>query len=348
MNPYNIVSICALSAALASTSLSVAYAFPECAPNSGGKWETLSPLGMGLRQEHAAAAIDRKIYVVGGIVPRENSSIVTVNTMEAYNLDSDTWTPAAPLPVPVNHPNIASTGGKLYSLCGLSGNINGSFWGLVDAFEYDPLTDAWSALPPLPDGTGRGSSIVGVYRDEIILAGGVSRIEQALNGIQDTVATVSAYNIKKRTWRSLPPLPEGREHAGGAVIGQNFYVVGGRIKGPQNNRDTVFVLSLKTWKWSERSPMPTARGGISVAAIRDRIYAFGGENSDQSTGFVHNETEVYNVSEDCWESLEPMALPRHGFAAVALGGAIYTPGGGLRNFGFSDQLQAFHPGENRG
>ncbi|CAI6089105.1 unnamed protein product [Clonostachys chloroleuca] len=221
MISYNIVSIWALSAALASISFNFAYAFPECALNCEGKWETLSPLGMGLRQEHAAAAIDRKIYVVGGIVPTENSSIVTVNTMEAYDLDS------------------------------------------------------------------------------------------------------------------------------GAVIGQNFYIIGGRIKGPRNNRDTVLVLSLKTWTWSERSPMPTARGGISVAAIRDRIYAFGGENLDQSTGFVHNETEGYNVPGDCWERLEPMALPRHGFAAVALGGAIYTPGGGLRNFGFSDQLQAFHPRENR-
>lgn len=158
-----------------------------------------------------------------------------------------------------------------------------------------------------------------VYRDEIILAGGVSRIEQTLNGIQDTVSTVSAYNIKK-AYAAVSASSPGRSRAcRRPVIGQNFYVIGGRIKGPQNNRDTVFVLSLKTWTWSERSPMPTARGGISVAAIRDRIYAFGGENSDESTGFVHNETEVYNVPGDCWERLEPIALPRHGFCGRRFG-----------------------------
>ncbi|KAH6664771.1 hypothetical protein F5X68DRAFT_217636 [Plectosphaerella plurivora] len=239
----------------------------------------------------------------------------------------------------MNHPNLASAANRLFVLGGLSGNINGSFYGLRDAFEYDPVANTWETLPSLPEGTGRGSSIVGVYRDEIILAGGVERIELRYGGEQLTVDTVSAFNIRTHTWRSLPPLPEGREHAGGAVIGDKFYVVGGRFMGEANVRDTVLELSLKTWQWSSgRAPMPTARGGISVAAVGNRIFAFGGEgNPDPTSGNTFNESEVY-------DRLAPMPIPRHGFAAVAVGGTIYTPAGGIRDFGVTDRLQAFHSG----
>ncbi|KAJ3521390.1 hypothetical protein NM208_g13310 [Fusarium decemcellulare] len=316
-----------------------------CKPTLESSWEDLSPLAGEQRQEHAAVAINNRIYVVGGLVPIGNppTGVETVGRVEVYDVQTDTWDTAAPLPVPMNHPNLASANGKVYILGGLSGNINGSFLGLTDSFEYEPRTDTWTKLPSLPDGTGRGSAIMGVYKNEIIVAGGVKRIEQKFGGIQETVDTVSAFNFKTRTWRSLPSLPEGREHGGGTVIRDNFYVVGGRFKGEANVRDTVLVLSLKTWQWkNNRARMPTARGGISVAAVGNKIFAFGGEgNPDPTAGNVFNETEAYDIITDCWEELDPMPIPRHGFAAVTVGETIYTPGGGIRDFGVTDRLQAF-------
>ncbi|KAH7140950.1 hypothetical protein EDB81DRAFT_654609 [Dactylonectria macrodidyma] len=332
-------------------SLPAVAAFPR--PNQagratqGGIWEELAPLSGGRRQEHAAVAINNRIYVIGGLVPIGNppTGVETVGTIEVYDVQTNTWDTIAPLPVPMNHPNAAAADGKIYILGGLSGNINGSFIGLTDAFEYNPRDDSWAVLPSLPEGTGRGSSIMGVYRDEIIVAGGVELIELKYGGTQLTLDTVSAFNFKKRTWRSLPSLPEGREHAGGMVIRDTFYVVGGRFMGESNVRDTVLELSLKTWQWkNSRASMPTARGGISVAAVGSKIYAFGGEgNPDPTAGNTYNETEVYDVIRDRWEQLEPMPIPRHGFAAVTVGKTIYTPAGGIRDFDVTDRLQAFHP-----
>ncbi|KAF4463615.1 kelch repeat-containing [Fusarium albosuccineum] len=297
-----------------------------CKPTLESSWEELSPLAGGQRQEHAAVAVNNRIYVVGGLVPIGNppTGVETVGRVEIYDVQTDTWDTAAPLPVPMNHPNLASANGKVYILGGLSGNINGSFLGLTDSFEYEPRTDNWTKLPSLPGGTGRGSSIMGVYKNEIIVAGGVQRIEQKFGGIQETVNTVSAFNFKTHTWRSLPSLPEGREHGGGTVIRDNFYVVGDLA-----------------WK-NNRARMPTARGGISVAAVGNKIFAFGGEgNPDPTAGNVFNETEAYDIITDCWEELDPMPIPRHGFAAVTVGETIYTPGGGIRDFGVTDRLQAF-------
>ncbi|KAH7165196.1 hypothetical protein EDB81DRAFT_838026 [Dactylonectria macrodidyma] len=278
-----------------------------CSLTAGERWESLAPFSDGARQEHGAAAIGQKIYIISGFKLGGNTSdtAYTTETIQIYDIDTNTWSGAAPMPVPMNHPNVAATSGKIYVLSGLRGESNNSL---------------------------NGSSIVSVYGDEIILAGGVQKIEYKVNGAEETVNIVSAFNIRTHEWRSYPQLPEGREHAGGAIMSDKFYVVGGRYLSPLNVRGTVYVLSLKSLQWDELAPMPTPRGGISVAAVGERIYTFGGEgNPDPNAGDVFNQTEVYDVQANCWQQLKPMDIPRHGTAAVAVGGIIYTPGGGAKD-----------------
>ncbi|KAE9578433.1 hypothetical protein CGMCC3_g5602 [Colletotrichum fructicola] len=317
----------------------------RCTPSASETWEVLNPLVGGPRQEHAAVALCEDIYVIAGIEPdaSQPTGVSTIDSVEKYNVPKDEWSFVAPLPIPMNHANAISTNGKIYVLGGLSGGA--AFRALPNCYEYDPVTNKWTELPSMPEGTERGSSILGAYGDKIIVAGGISLLELGADGLQETVDTVSSYNIKTQEWETLPNLPEGREHAGGGVVGNSFYVVGGRFRSQTAVRDTVYVLDLKTLQWSEPARMPTPRGGVSVAILGQRIYTFGGEgNMDPEAGFVFNETEVYDIRGDCWEKLRPMNTPRHGMAAVAFNGSIYTPGGGIRDFGIVDNMEVLHPG----
>ncbi|KAI3557743.1 hypothetical protein CABS01_07863 [Colletotrichum abscissum] len=316
----------------------------KCTLATTETWEVLKPLVGGPRQEHAAVALGDSIYVVAGIEPdaSQPTGVSTIDSVEVYNVPKDEWSFVAPLPIPMNHANAAAANGKIYILGGLSGGA--AFRALPNCYEYDPATNTWTELPSMPNGTERGSSILGVTGDRIIVAGGISLLELGEDGLQETVDTVSSYNFITKEWESLPSLPEGREHAGGGVIGNNFYVVGGRFRSQTAVRDTVYVLDLKTLKWSERTRMPTPRGGVSVAIVGQRIYTFGGEgNLDPEAGFVFNETEVYDARTNSWEKLQPMNTPRHGMAAVAYNGSVYTPGGGIRDFGIVDNMEVLHP-----
>ncbi|GKT43446.1 Kelch-like protein terF [Colletotrichum spaethianum] len=205
----------------------------------------------------------------------------------------------------------------------------------------------------MPPGEERGSATVGVYGKKIYLAGGMRTLEPIGEaGEQDTVDTVTAFDTESLSWYTLPStaqnLPEGRDHAGGSVVGSKFYVIGGRERGQRNVKDTVFMLDLDNleggWTTKDRR-MPTARGGVVTGAVNGKVYVFGGEgNPAAGTNGIFNETEVFDAKTESWKRLAPMPLPRHGGSAVAIGGGIYLPGGGLREGGSPDStLDAYRP-----
>lgn len=303
---------------------------PTTAPVYGQGWHPRAPIADGPRQEHSVAAIGKDVYVIGGIRPDGTGGVVTVADVEVYDTRADTWRRAAPLPVPMNHPNVVALGGRLYVLGGLSGGA--SWQALRDSFVYHPPTDRWTPLPPMPEGIERGSAAMGVKGTRIYLAGGMRTLTPGPGGLQDTVADVHSYDVLTRRWTRLPSLPEARDHVGGAVVGGTFYVVGGRDRGQVNVRDTVYAFS--GGRWTERAPMPTARGGLASAVVGTKIYTFGGEgNVVNGENTVFAQTEAYDTKLDRWERLAPMAVPRHGTAAVAVGGTIHIPGGGNRGGG---------------
>ncbi|TDD01324.1 kelch repeat-containing protein [Nonomuraea deserti] len=297
-------------------------------PTYGKGWQPRAAIGGGPRQEHSVTALAHRVYVIGGIVPDPAGGVVTTGRTEVYDTRRDTWSEAAPLPVVMNHPNVATVGGRIYVLGGLSGGA--SWQALRDSFVYDPRTDRWTPLPPMPAGMERGSAAMGVRGTKIYLAGGMRTLTPGPGGLQDTVDLVSSYDVVTGRWESLPSLPQARDHVGGAIVGATFYVLGGRDRGQVNVRDTVYALDLRSRRWSERAPMPTARGGIAAAAVGGTIYTFGGEGRHDGTNpnTVFAEAEAYDTARDRWVRLAPMPVPRHGTAAVAVGGTIYIPGGG--------------------
>ncbi|MFF3853870.1 Kelch repeat-containing protein [Micromonospora sp. NPDC002575] len=302
---------------------------PTTDPVYGAGWKPLLDIAGGPRQEHSVAAIGGDVYVIGGIVPATSGGVVTTDRVEVYDTRRGTWRNAAPLPVAMNHPNVAVAGGRIYVLGGLSGGA--SWQALRDSFVYEPRLDRWQPLPPVPAGLERGSAAVGVHGGTIYLAGGMRTLTPGPDGLQDTVATVSAYHAATGRWTTLPDLPEARDHVAGAIVKGTFYVLGGRDRGQANVRDTVYAMDLQALAggWTNRAPMPTARGGIAFAAVGDRIYTFGGEgNVVDGVNTVFGQTEAYDTRTDRWQRLAPMPVPRHGTAAVAVGGTIYSPGGG--------------------
>jgi N-acetylneuraminic acid mutarotase len=317
----------------------------------GGTWERLASIADNPRQEHSTVALSRDtLAILGGIVPTD-TFFETTNILQLYNIPQNKWTTATPAPIRANHPNVASIRGHIYLLGGMNDAPDAAWEGFPQSFVYKSATDVWVPLPPMPVEERRGAAAMGVYNDIIYLAGGLRRLELFEGGSQDTMDILSAFDTRSGVWLPVPDaarhLPEGRDHAGGAVVGHHFYVLGGRFRGHSNNKDTVFVLDLLAmeggWRVSN-SRMPTPRGGLSAATVGSKVYTFGGEGSLAEPNGVFNQTEVFDTKTESWKVLAPMPVPRHGTSAVAIGEVIYIPGGGIVLGGAPvDVMDAFRP-----
>jgi N-acetylneuraminic acid mutarotase len=322
--------------------LKLALTLPQHPAAGQPRWETLASLSVVAQEQSTVYLAPDTIAILGGIIPVTNSTLVigTTPEMQFYSISNNSWTTRADIPIPLNHPNVAVVDGRIYLLGGLAEDENelGRTWQAVpDSSVYDPKTNKWTSIPGVPKGEERGSGGMGVYKNRIYVAGGMKNLDLYANGTQGTIASVIIFDTVTQTWLDVPKeakqLPQGRDHAGAAVVGSKMYILGGRFRGRTNVQDDVFILDLDNleagWKTSE-AKMPTARGGVASGAVGNKIYVFGGEGNPNSTTGIFPQVEGYDTVTDTWESLSDMKVPRHGTYGASAGGKIYIPGGGLQ------------------
>lgn len=292
----------------------------------GPRWIDLAPIATGPVQETAVVALGERIYVLGGI----HGSRGTVADVLVYDIASDSWSEAAPLPTPLHHVNAAAHDGSIYVLGALRANFSavGSSW------VYRPDDDAWTPLAPMPAGTERGSAAVAVQDGRVVIAGG-----------QDGAVSsdlVSAYDPLADAWeQDYPALPQPSNHLVGASVGDVVFAIGGRAGGIGDVFDRVHALAPGAEAWESRAPLPTARGGMAAGVIGDRVVVVGGEGNADAASGVFPQVEVYDPASDSWEALEDMPAPRHGMGAVGVTGTLYVPGGATdEGLGATDVHQA--------
>jgi N-acetylneuraminic acid mutarotase len=301
-------------ALLAIVALAAGCGDDEGGGGGGAGWSIHASLSLGPRQEMGVAALDGKIYVVGGI----NGSRQAIATVEAYDPSTDRWTQRASVPDPMHHVNVAAAGGKLYVVGALSGS---SFGAIGTTLVYDPGADAWSPLTSMPSGTERGASGVAVLDDgRIVVAGGLR------DG--DSVTDASVFDPGANSWSPLQPLAVARDHLAAANVGGRVYAATGRDNGVL--KPALEVLDASTGSWSRRADILTARGGVAAAALSGRLVVLGGEGNGGDPAGIFHETESYDPSTDSWRTEAPMRTGRHGIGAAVVGNRLYVPGGATR------------------
>ncbi|MET0594818.1 MAG: kelch repeat-containing protein [Polyangiaceae bacterium] len=297
---------------------------PSDAPSGG--WTSLPPLAAGPRQETGVAALDGKIYVIGGF----NSAGVVVSTVEAYDPVARTWSSVAPFPRVIHHANTAAVGGKIYVVGALA---DATFRAIGDVYAYDPTSNSWAQKTSLPAGQERGAGGVAVIGSKIYVAGGMRG--------PASVADFSSYDTASDAHATLPALAQPTDHLVGGAVDGIMYAIGGRQGGITGLIGRVAAFDPSANVWTERAPMITARGGAAAAVVRDRIVVAGGEgNPNVSTG-VFPQVEVFIPGSNSWYSLPNMATPRHGTGGAAIGDTFYVPGGArVQSFGAASEVES--------
>jgi len=237
------------------------------------------------------------------------------------------WTAVAPMPIALAG-LAATTGlsGRIFAIGGGFGSCSSpNSYTVNQAEAYDPATNRWSRLTPMP--ISRSSLAAATGRDgRIYTFGGWNNDSNYY-----TLNTAEVYDPSRNTWSAIAPMPTAREDPV-AATGRDarIYVIGGNT-GANGNPvlgalKTVEAYNPATNRWSVKAPMPTARTDMGVATGPDgRIYVVGGVNERDD---ALNTVQVYNPATNTWRTVAPMPTPL-GTLAAATGpdGRIYAIGG---------------------
>ncbi|HEX9696689.1 MAG TPA: kelch repeat-containing protein [Actinomycetota bacterium] len=265
------------------------------------------------RQEVAAALLDGKVYVVGGL-----TASGATNRVDIYDVAADTWADGPPLPVALHHAMAAAFGGAIVVIGGFDAQSRP-----VDSV-FRLSGGAWVEDRPLRRPRAAGAAIVEGSR--LFVLGG--------QGAGSLVAPVE--ELVAGTWVDRAAIPTPRHHVAAASDGTWIYVSGGRTpaggSGPDRNVAAFERFNIAENRWVQAPPVPTARSGHGSGFIDGSVIVTGGEDPAAGSGQPSiASTERYDPAKGVWlKDLPGMFRARHGVGAVTIEGKLYLFLGGSR------------------
>lgn len=213
-----------------------------------------------------------RLYIIGGF---QEASFSPTAATRIYDIASRRWSEGAPMPTPRGAAAVVVADGRIHAI---GGNVSSP--GAVHEHEradvtsdnsvgthevYDPATDTWSRLEPMP--TPRNHLGAAVLGGRIHVVGGRS------NGDFEMTAH-EVFDPASGTWTSGPAIPTGRSGIAAVERDGMMYVFGGEAG--RGTFDEAERFDPATGRWEQLPPMPTARHGLGAAVIFGNIHVVSG------------------------------------------------------------------------
>jgi N-acetylneuraminic acid mutarotase len=159
------------------------------------------------RGDTAAAVVNNIIYVVGGY----NFTEGVLDTVEAFDPATDTWTEESPLLLPKSDSSVGSIGDAVVSAYGVaSSGVTG------DNEEYTVDNNSWTKLASGPE--PRNEACTGSIGGLLYVAGG-------WNGTP--LKSTESYDPSTNSWKSEAPMLKAATYPAGVVYKGKLYCFGG-------------------------------------------------------------------------------------------------------------------------
>lgn len=280
----------------------------------GFAWRAAAPCPVA-RFEAMGAAVGDQLFVLGGFT---SGDLDVTTQAHLYDVTRDAWTAVSDVPGAQTHAGLAADGSFLWMAGGFKG------WRsrvtTAEAWRYDPARDTWASMPALPQ--PRAALALVYVGGELHAIGGLAADGQTDSSLHQVLASAGA------AWKDAPALPNPRNHLGGAALGESIFIVGGRHGWDEQNgnQSSLDVFDRHHGLWSERVPIPAGRSEIAASTFssRNRLIVVGGSiNGAVPSAQVY----VYDAGADRWMRLPPLAGPRKGAVAAAIGQQVVVTTG---------------------
>ena len=255
-----------------------------------------------------------------------------------------TWSKAAPMTGPRSELQAVTVGGKIYVV---GGNVLRMTGGKLEPVPdtginqvYDPATDSWKTLAPVP----RGANHTGIAAldGKVYIGGGFTG-----RGHTKSADGFFAYDPATDRWQELAPLTTPRGAPALIALGGKIHVIGGRIVNADGAVPTHEVYDPSTNKWTPAAPLPVARDHVGIAVVDGKIHIYGGRKTDAVMSKVGLH-DVYDPATDRWTPAAPMPVPvSSGTFAQYRGLLLYLGGECTADDHTLAEVQAYDPKTDR-
>lgn len=223
--------------------------------NTWGAAPSMPTARMGL----VAAAVDGKLYAIGGSIDGFGTD---VGTVEEFDPVSQTWTTRASMPTPRYFAAGAQVGGRIFVA---GGRQLGGQTSLNIAEAYDPVTNSWSSVAPLP--TGRSELAAAESSGRLYAVGGYAGL------VPQWVGILEAYDPTNNSWSSHDSMPTARSHLALVTFAGKVLAAGG--ENVNRSLDTLESYDTNANAWSVKTPSPVAFSRASAGVVNGKMYVLG-------------------------------------------------------------------------
>jgi N-acetylneuraminic acid mutarotase len=261
----------------------------------------------------AAAVSDKSIVVVGGWIFGG-----MLKRVDAYNVETRTWTELRSLPQPRFGHGATTINGKIYVAGGSTRLENGNSVPHNSLFVYNPGANTWTRKADMPQP---------VYRSLQAAVLGRLYVYAGEEG------TFFAYSPRTDKWVTLRPPPSRHNLGVMAAVDGKLYLTGGLRQGTANVSNTELdVYDPATKSWTIKQPI-RLNDSYMVATTLHRKLWVASSPGDVVDGYViYRSVQVYDPVSDQWNDGPPMLSDSRDGAAVVAGGRLYVIGGTNRGY----------------
>jgi len=224
------------------------------------------------------------------------------------------WTAAAAVPIPARLISVASDGSAAYAVGGLA-----SAGYLSDTHRYDPPTDTWTALPPLPLPVAGASVVYAPNTGKLYVFGGES------DGVTISTAT-QIYDPSSQSWTSGAPLPAPRAAMTAGYWNGHIYLAAGTNTVRFTPQFQMWDYNPFTDSWTTTLPtLPRDTMGAAGGVLNGRMLIAGGaNNAAQPLSAI----QFYDLATHERGYLPDLPLAVYGAGGAVVNGQLWVFGGG--------------------
>ena len=237
-------------------------------------WTTIASVPVYSGAGSSVVALGNKIYIIGG------------NPTQVYDPVIDSWQNRTGIPYARSSMRANVVDDKIYLI---GGRLTHTGLYIVVTSNrndvYDPETDTWSQMAPIPLSVMGYASAVFNNKIYIISGGNESGPDYLPTNL------VQIFDPATNQWTNGLQIPTSVCYARACVTTgtsapKRIYVIGGTTGyydrwATYNTVNLTQIYNPETDAWTTGTPMPTSRCSVQLAVVNDEIYAIGGVKDEK-------------------------------------------------------------------